>query len=136
MATHFREAAQRHHTDASLLLDLGRLGGADHLYGLSAECALKAILVGLGVIPSAGPPSGSPYRKHIDKLWAEFALYVGASGRPAYSLPAQNPFADWRVEQRYHEDAFFTDSVIRPHQAGSDTTSQLIQQAVLNGDLT
>lgn len=136
MATHFREAAQRHYGDATQLLSLGRLGGADHLYGLSAECALKAILVGLRVLPADGPPQKSRYRKHINELWAEFALYMGTQGRSAYALPAQSPFDDWGVEQRYEGDAAFTAPMVHAHQAGATTAAQLMQHALLNGDLT
>lgn len=135
MATHFREAAQRHYGDATRLLNQGRLGGADHLYGLSAECALKAILVGLRVIPPDGPPPMSRYRKHIDQLWAQFAIYMRGPGGAAYSLPAQSPFDDWAVEQRYDGDATFTSSRVQAHQAGATTAGRLMEQAILNGDL-
>ena len=40
----FLDAMDRHWRDAELLRSSERLANADHLYGLSAECGLKALL--------------------------------------------------------------------------------------------
>lgn len=44
LTEHFRDAMDRHWQDAELLHRKERLANADHLYGLSAECGLKALL--------------------------------------------------------------------------------------------
>lgn len=41
----FFNAHQRHWKDAELLYKEKRWANADHLYGLSAECGLKAVMV-------------------------------------------------------------------------------------------
>lgn len=55
----FADAHRRHWGDAELLFRSRRLGNADHLYGLSAECGLKAVAEGLEmpVAPSRLPPA-------------------------------------------------------------------------------
>lgn len=112
----------------------GRLGSADHLYGLAAECALKAILVGWGVIPAMGPPPKSPYKVHIDKLWDEFGAYVRSHGHSTYVFPSgASPFSGWLAEHRYDEDSTFTVPRVQAHGAGSREAYRLFEQAVTDG---
>lgn len=62
MPVDFRDAAERHWEDAEHLMNNDRLANADHLYGLSAECSLKAVMCALGMpIFSDGSPM-HPYR--------------------------------------------------------------------------
>lgn len=49
MKTDFKNAYERHQKDAEILFDKKRYTNADQFYGLSAECALKAVIVGLGI---------------------------------------------------------------------------------------
>ena len=48
MPVDFRDAAERHYEDAGYLLADDRLSDADHLFGLSGECALKAVMLYVG----------------------------------------------------------------------------------------
>ncbi len=51
--------AHRRHGGAELLFMSERLGNADHLYGLNAECGLKAVMERLEVpvAPTGLPPT-------------------------------------------------------------------------------
>jgi hypothetical protein len=134
VATNFFQASRRSQRDAELLYQAGRLGGADHLYGLAAECALKAILVGLGVITN--PEDPRPYKKHIDELWPQFDAYMQGRSAQRYALPAGTPFAGWRVEHRYYDDATFGAADVALHQGGADAASRLLDAALLQGDVS
>jgi hypothetical protein len=110
----YTHAAQRLLADALALWAHGTPETASHLAGLSAECAMKSILVGLGLVAVTADgqleiprlaPVNRPWRVHIDKLWSEFqsrltgpagAVYVGLlpTGVPA-------PYDGWSVDHRY-----------------------------------
>jgi len=55
MPTDFRDAAERHFEDAGYLEAGNRPANADHLFGLSAECALKAVMQGLAQLQRFSP---------------------------------------------------------------------------------
>lgn len=129
----FRMAAQRTYRDAAHLEDGNRIANADHLYGLAAECALKAILVGLGVIPPSGPPQNSPWRKHIDSVWGQYSTYVSGHHSSSYLVTSANPFADWVAAHRYEDGALFTPARLRAHSAGALDAGLLLEQAILDG---
>lgn len=131
VATNFYQAARRHQHDAALLHGEGRLGGADHLYGLAAECALKAILVGLGEIKNPDKPQ--PYKKHIETLWGQFDAYMQGHGAQRYGLPSGKPFDKWHVEQRYEDDAWFATAPVDDHRQAAAQTIALLQKAVVDG---
>ncbi len=57
MAIDFLDAAGRHRADAELLFEHGRWPNADQLYGLAAECGLKAVMEVLGMpVDARGVP--------------------------------------------------------------------------------
>ncbi|MEW6282498.1 MAG: hypothetical protein AB1758_28070 [Candidatus Eremiobacterota bacterium] len=94
--------AARHSRDGRLLRNQQREATADHLAGLAAECALKAILGALGAWAGAQPQR--PYRVHIDALWGQFLGYAhGPQARYLVPLSAHpsNPFVHWTIEHRY-----------------------------------
>ena len=49
LTVNFTEAHRRHWKDAKLLYAHRRWGNADHLFGFSAECGLKAVMTRLGM---------------------------------------------------------------------------------------
>lgn len=105
--------------DAQMLLDQGRLGTSDHLFGLASECALKAILAGLGHIPNAATRPPRPFDVQVDKLWDQYNAVV--SGRPG-TIPAvsvSNPFSSWNVADRYEDDSAFDRVRVVRHRDGA-----------------
>jgi hypothetical protein len=134
MAVKFAAAAQRTWADAEVLFGGTSLGTADHLYGLAAECALKAILVGLGVFPSTGPTTKRPWKVHADQLWHEYTAYVsGLAGRGTLVPAGPNPFSGWRAEHRYEEDATFTPIRLNGHRVGARAAMATLEQARIDG---
>ena len=88
----FANAHFRHWEDAEFLFRAGRWANADQLYGLSAECGLKAVMVADGLSVDV---AGSPYRKHVNRLWGIFRAIVQGrrTGGWLHHLPQSNPFA-------------------------------------------
>ena len=77
----YDDAPRRHLDDADTLFDLDRFANADYLYGLSAECGLKAVIQRERMIDDEGTRALEPtYRKHLPGLWGLFVDYV--SERP------------------------------------------------------
>ena len=79
MPVNFRDAAERHWADAGYLLEDDRIANADHLFGLSAECALKALMLSLGMILG---PKGAPKDDRYKKQPLRYFMWV--SHNPAY----------------------------------------------------
>jgi hypothetical protein len=106
---HYTDSADRLLADAVQLWAHGSQESAAHLAGLSAECMLKSILVGLRVVTTGADgqipriPTNKKVRVHIDLLWTEFLNSLGGRVGAAYLplLPASNPFYDWLVDHRY-----------------------------------
>lgn len=132
----YASAAKRMRAHAEDIFDDVRLGTSDHLFGLAAECALKAILHAHGVIP---PPPDFPADKltkkkfstHIDQLWGEYVAW--AAGLTTLELPATSSFDAWRVADRYQHDDFFTLPRVEVHRAGATTAAELLERAIVDG---
>lgn len=97
----YRDAAERHWEDASYLSADKRFANADHLYGLSAECALKAVMQGLGMpLRPDGVPMDKQNRIHINLLWDEFSTFAQSRNGARYatginSMP--NPWTSFEI---------------------------------------
>lgn len=119
----FPNAHVRHWRDAELLFRSGRWANADQLYGFSAECGLKAVMVasGMPVDPETGKPTRSRHRKHIHELWGTFRSFV--QGRPTggllHHLPEPNPFTAWSHHNRYAGSHHFDGQAISPHRTAA-----------------
>ncbi len=107
----YAESSKRHFQDAELLKHEGRAPNAGHLYGVSAECGIKALLVALGhrTDSDGNMEASTGLRKHIDELQLPRAfqqLQNYASGPNGARLLAMLPnvaqFADWKVDHRYY----------------------------------
>lgn len=110
----FLDAHRRHWEDAELLFREGRLANADHLYGMSAECGLKYLLIRLGV------PLSRQERLHVNELWNHFRRLPSARRFPEIlGWLGGNPFYDWRVDQRYAHRTRFDRSRVEDHRKGA-----------------
>lgn len=97
----YADAARRLVKDGMILWTNGAYETAGHLAGLSAECVLKALLAGLGVITlDAMGQAPRNYRVHIREdaanraqLWSEFyGSLTGHAGRAWLALlPPSTP---------------------------------------------
>jgi hypothetical protein len=103
----FREAAVRHWDDAHLLTHESRFANADQLFGLAAECALKAVMIALGA--QTDPQGDFSSKLHVNDLWDELNAFAAGRQGARYLAPlarfADNPFADWQTGQRYAANA-------------------------------
>jgi len=136
-AVDYSGAAKRHWGDAGHLLTDQRLPNADQLFGLSAECALKAVMVGLGMVLRVdGAPDEKRHRVHINELWDEFLTFVSNRGGARYSAQlstVSSPFADWDVGQRYAPGSTIMANQVQGHQAGARLAQKCLDAAILDG---
>ena len=113
----------------------GRLANAGHLYGLAAECALKAFLEEGGVNFSA---SGK-WWMHIEDIWDKRLLHMNtrhAAKAYAAKLARQNPFAQWDVVHRYCKEADIPLQALPDWEHGSKSAVKLLETAELDGYFT
>ncbi len=138
MASDFRDASNRHLLDGQLLEGEGRLANADHLFGVSAECSLKAIMIGLG---HPTTPSGAPqgHLDHIDVLLPKFEVLANGllDARHLSMMPASGTFGQWSVHQRYwtRADPRFTAAKVADLAAGAQQCREVLNELVLDGIL-
>ncbi|QEP44749.1 SAM-dependent methyltransferase [Ectothiorhodospiraceae bacterium BW-2] len=144
MMADFLDAHQRHWDDAELLFNATCWANADHLYGLSAECGLKRLMERFGMVVdmSTGTPKNHADRVHImehrrqENAWDRYESYRHGKNAVAYALPAQNPFQDWDISQRYAHRTNFTQEIAEAHRDGAKSVHHLITIAVLEGILS
>jgi hypothetical protein len=141
MKTDFKNAYARHQQDADSLFDNKRYANADHLYGLAAECALKAVMLGLDptIVDKNGDFLNASDKKHIDKLWDHFRLFL--QGRNASSLlihisSSNNPFHKWTINSRYSHQKTFNKGNVFPHKKTvNNSIANLMLEARIKGIL-
>lgn len=134
VSLNFYDAALRHLGDANYLFADQRFANADQLYGQSAECALKAVMLALGMVMQDGKPQERKHAVHIDKLWSEFITFAnGRNGTHYASAFLSNPFMDWSINQRYVKGSDILLGVVEAHQAGAEQAHSCLSQAILDG---
>ena len=132
----FRDAHVRHWQDAELLFGAQCWANADQLYGYSAECGLKAVMLALGMrVSDAGSPTNRRYRQHFPTLWAGFRSFV--HGRPigslVHHLPQANPFAGWSQDNRYAASHHFDEKMVAPHREAARRVRQFYLRLRMSG---
>jgi hypothetical protein len=138
MASDFKDAAARHMIDAEILFDKGHRANADHLFGIAAECSLKAVMVGLGMdTHSSGTPKDKAHKVHINLLWAAFHSF--AQGRMAAryleAIGTESPFSNWDIHQRYAPRGTFGATAVTSHRSAAHQCEQTMHQAQIDGIL-
>lgn len=137
MNTDFLDAHERHWHDAELLFDQNRLANADHLYGMSAECGLKRLMMCFGMtVNPDGSPSEKRDRVHADQAWDRFESYrSGHAAGAAFAIGMANPFADWKANQRYAHRSAFDRRRAQDHRTGTEKVRSMIAQALQQGSI-
>ena len=136
LPTDFAEAHRRHWVDAELLYGQERLGNADHLYGFSVECGLKAVMTRLGMpVDPSGTPSEKKHRKHIQHLWAVFEGFAAARGGSVYlrELPSGTPFSNWSHNDRYSGKGHLGGNVVTGHRVAVRGIRRMVELAEQDG---
>ncbi len=130
----FTDAHRRHWEDAELLLAHDRWANADHLYGLSAECGLKAVMLSLGMnVDASGTPSERRHKEHMPRLWPVFEDFAREHGGGTYlaSLSDGESFADWSIDDRYANHRHFQRANVTPHQDAARQVADVVQRVEL-----
>lgn len=122
----FQDAAKRHLDDATVLFARipPRLAGASHLFGISAECSLKAVARKFN--PSS-KFSGS--KGHIPGLFAELANVApdfGADPLRRQVMTLKPYFSAWNVAQRYEAQANFSAATVSQQKTGAEQAHLLM----------
>lgn len=113
-----------------MLFACERWANADHLYGFSAECGLKAIMVGEGMpVDEKGSPKQRKYYEHIHKLWPIFNEFTVGLTEKAYlrELPSGAPFADWCHNDRYASREYFDRNRVDLHRKATRRIDNMVQ---------
>ena len=136
MSTNYRDAAVRHFVDGDTLRNGLRYANADQLYGLSAECSLKAVMVGLGMqTTNRGAPKDHAHKVHIPVLWMAFQSFAEGPLASRYLEPLdhRNPFDDWEVDQRYWASSAIDSARADRHRDAAFMCRKSMELAILDG---
>ena len=127
----YADAHRRHWEDAELLFDHGRLGNADHLYGFSAECGLKAMMTRLGMTLDRSGRPPRRYQRHVHEVWPLFGEFASRHGGGRYvnAISAENPFSDWSHHDRYARKGYAGSGEVGKHRAGARQIRRMVQMA-------
>jgi len=129
--------------DGDRLFSAQRYPSADHLAGFAAECALKVILLQfLGATLENGKPvSDIGGRKlshsHLPRLWDNLSLVVSGRGGANFValISKPNPFAHWKVEDRYSDGNHIGPMRVRAHLDAAKEIVAMQQLAQIAGVL-
>jgi hypothetical protein len=138
----FRHSARRHYHDGELLMKNGRHANAGQLYGFTAKCGIKWLLVQAGY-PS-DPATGDiikekkrRFRAHIHELINNIhmvTVFLDGRGASKYlaMIPSIGNFSDWKTDHRYYIDSALPPSVERWRKAAREIM-QMLDEAFMNG---
>jgi hypothetical protein len=132
MQADYHDAHSRHWQDAEQLFQSQRWANADHLYGVAAECGLKALMLkfGMSFDSNRNVPAKKQDKQHIDGIWARYETYrTGHCQGANYALPPANPFQDWDVSQRYAKQTEFDQIRAESHRKGAELVRNLLKKA-------
>ncbi len=142
------ESARRHFHDAGVLLGGSRSANAGQLFGIAAECGIKAILVASRVpVGTDGsldrPPGvkGKGFKEHWPQLRQALTDLAAAipDGRTATTylslIPNLTHFSDWLIEHRYWRDGALPLTSVARWQAAATEVMAALDQAKEDGRL-
>lgn len=111
----YQKSGRRLHIDANHLMDKQRHATACHLYGLAAECGIKAFI-------EAQPGRQNIPHKHLPSLIDDAKRLLGGRTRAHLLnvISAPDYMAGWRVDNRYWDEACFTPAQCAKYKADSN----------------
>lgn len=134
----FHHSSIRHFRDAEFLYNGARIPNAGQLYGISAECGLKALLVSFGLQTDTNGDllKGDKYTKHIEGICNNVAFFSTDRAFQSYIslMPSLGGFRDWTVNHRYYSDVSIPASTSQWRKAATEVRT-MIQTAFINGIL-
>lgn len=136
MQADFLDAHERHWDDAERLFQAQRWANADHLYGMAAECGLKALMEKLSTQGALDPKQDHVHimeDKRANNAWSRYQSYLSGPLAIKLSLPQTNPFGDWLTSQRYAHQSNFNHARAQSHQAGAKAVCERINIARREG---
>lgn len=106
-------AARRHLLAANILYsEKTRIDVAGYLYGIAAECAIKAMMLDAGIRPNLENRKADPFFAHFPDL--RTMLKDTLQGRKSATLRLKiendNFFSQWDIEMRYCKSSDIKDS--------------------------
>ena len=126
---------KRHWDDAELLWSQmpKRFANADQLYGLVAECGLKALMTKLvkGYFDhNRGRPNKGVDLVHADGIWSRYMNYSQGGAAARYALPTNtNPFGQWEIADRYANRMHFVYARVDGPRNAALMVKNLVDQA-------
>lgn len=105
---------------------------ANHLYGLSAECALKATMQRLSGRRDSQMPRER--RVHLPRIWFEYQRFLSGALSANYIL--DSPMAllnEWDINQRYLDDTYLTEAVHAKQVYEAKRIVRLLDELRLDG---
>ncbi|HFK7184829.1 TPA: SAM-dependent methyltransferase [Serratia odorifera] len=134
MQADFTDANERHWYDAELLLERERLANADHLYGFSAECGLKALMIAFGMpCDETGSPQKRNDWKHIDQLSVRYESYRSGGEFSDYCCDNLDAFTNWHTGDRYANQVEFNAEYVHSHRIVAQAIRSLVEIARKRG---
>jgi hypothetical protein len=130
--------------DANTLLGESRGANAGHLYGIVAECGLKALLIACGVPADSNGeiPLGNRFRQHVPVLPGRIVvdghLIPDSSRASQYltSLAHLGKFNDWLIEHRYWREAALPLHSVGAWKVAAEEILLMVDKAKEDGVLT
>jgi hypothetical protein len=141
LPTDYLDAMERHWEDAELFWNQEpkRLANADQLYGLVAECGLKALMTKLVddyFDHNRGRPKDRADLVHADGIWSCYMNYSQGGAAARYALPTNiNPFEHWEIDDRYANRIHFVHARVDGHRKAAHIVKKLVDQAVSQREL-
>jgi hypothetical protein len=98
-------------------------------------------MIGMGAPSKDGDLEEKNLRCHVNKLWAEYRSFLKGRAATRYLQPlgdpAVEPFADWRVDQRYaHRSELSSTRVLMAHAKAAKACATALERAIADGRVT
>lgn len=130
----FKDAAKRHYDDAEYLNSGSRVANAGQLYGLAAECCIKAVLFGVtGTFPHKHLDNGLLDNRFINQL--SMSVHGRSSQNYYAMIPNIQGFDTWRIAHRYWEESAIPNDVGK-WQTAAKEARLMLDQAIVDGVVT